>query len=45
LARKGDTVLLLGKGHERSIIYAGGPMPWLEAQVAREILEKMGGKR
>ena len=33
------------KGHERSIIYAGGPMPWLEAQVARGILEQMGGKR
>jgi UDP-N-acetylmuramoyl-L-alanyl-D-glutamate--2,6-diaminopimelate ligase len=42
LARTGDTVLLLGKGHERSIIYAGGPAPWLEAQVAREILEQMG---
>jgi UDP-N-acetylmuramoyl-L-alanyl-D-glutamate--2,6-diaminopimelate ligase len=44
LAEKGDTVLLLGKGHERSIIYADGPIPWLEAQVAREILEQMGWK-
>jgi UDP-N-acetylmuramoyl-L-alanyl-D-glutamate--2,6-diaminopimelate ligase len=45
LARKGDTVLLLGKGHERSIIYADGQVPWLEAQAAREILEQMGWKR
>jgi UDP-N-acetylmuramoyl-L-alanyl-D-glutamate--2,6-diaminopimelate ligase len=45
LAKRGDTVLLLGKGHERSIIYGGGPIPWLEAQVAREILEGMGWKR
>jgi UDP-N-acetylmuramoyl-L-alanyl-D-glutamate--2,6-diaminopimelate ligase len=45
LARRGDTVLLLGKGHERSIIYAGGPVPWLEAQAAYEILEQMGWKR
>ena len=45
LAQRGDTVLLLGKGHERSIIYADGPVPWLEAQVAREILREMGGGR
>jgi UDP-N-acetylmuramoyl-L-alanyl-D-glutamate--2,6-diaminopimelate ligase len=44
LALKGDTVLLLGKGHEGSIIYAGGPIPWQEAEVAREILEQMGWK-
>lgn len=45
LARKADTVLLLGKGHERSIIYADGPIPWLEAEVVREILEQMGWKQ
>jgi UDP-N-acetylmuramoyl-L-alanyl-D-glutamate--2,6-diaminopimelate ligase len=45
LARKGDTVLLLGKGHERSIIYRDGPIPWLEAGAAREILEQMGWRR
>jgi UDP-N-acetylmuramoyl-L-alanyl-D-glutamate--2,6-diaminopimelate ligase len=44
LARKGDTVLLLGKGHEASIIYADGPIPWQEAEAAREILEQMGWK-
>jgi UDP-N-acetylmuramoyl-L-alanyl-D-glutamate--2,6-diaminopimelate ligase len=45
LADRGDTVLLLGKGHERSIIYADGPIPWLEGQVAGEILEQLGWKR
>ena len=42
LAERGDTVLLLGKGHEKNIIYADGPIPWLEAKVARDILEQMG---
>jgi UDP-N-acetylmuramoyl-L-alanyl-D-glutamate--2,6-diaminopimelate ligase len=42
LARKGDTVLLLGKGHEESIIYADGPTPWQEAQIAGAILQTMG---
>ena len=45
LAQEGDTVLLLGKGHERSIIYANAAIPWLEAQAAGEILEQMGWKR
>jgi UDP-N-acetylmuramoyl-L-alanyl-D-glutamate--2,6-diaminopimelate ligase len=45
LAEEGDTVLLLGKGHERSIIYADGPIPWLESQAAREILAEMGWKQ
>ena len=40
LARPGDTVLLLGKGHETSIIYADGPIPWDEIEVAREILSR-----
>ena len=42
LARPEDTVLLLGKGHEDSIIYADGPIPWNEAEVAQEILSEMG---
>ncbi|TVQ24198.1 MAG: UDP-N-acetylmuramoyl-L-alanyl-D-glutamate--2,6-diaminopimelate ligase [Spirochaetaceae bacterium] len=41
-ARKGDTVALLGKGHESSIIYASGPVPWDEGAVARSILAEMG---
>ena len=45
LAKGGDTVLLLGKGHEESIIYADGPVPWQEAQTARQILGEMGWKQ
>lgn len=45
LARGGDTVLLLGKGHEESILYADGPVPWQEAQTARQILGEMGWKQ
>ena len=41
-ARKEDAVLLLGKGHEESIIYAGGPVKWDEAGVAGELLMEMG---
>ena len=41
-AAPGDTVLLLGKGHESSIIYADGPMPWDEADAARGVLAEMG---
>ncbi len=41
-ARPGDVVLLAGKGHERSIIYAGGDRPWDERSVAEETLASMG---
>ncbi|MFQ3620041.1 MAG: UDP-N-acetylmuramoyl-L-alanyl-D-glutamate--2,6-diaminopimelate ligase [Spirochaetales bacterium] len=42
LANSSDTVLLLGKGHESSIILAEGPIAWDEIQVSEQILEKMG---
>jgi UDP-N-acetylmuramoyl-L-alanyl-D-glutamate--2,6-diaminopimelate ligase len=42
LARQGDTVLLLGKGHESSIIYKDGPIPWDETQAAEESLAALG---
>jgi UDP-N-acetylmuramoyl-L-alanyl-D-glutamate--2,6-diaminopimelate ligase len=42
LARPGDTVLLAGKGHERTLATARGPIPWDEAAVAREALHAMG---
>lgn len=42
LTRPGDTVLLLGKGHETTIIYADGPIPWDEEAKAREVLMAMG---
>ena len=41
-ARPGDIVLLAGKGHEPTILYADHAMPWDEAAVARETLAAMG---
>ncbi|MEW5814561.1 MAG: UDP-N-acetylmuramyl-tripeptide synthetase, partial [Spirochaetota bacterium] len=40
-ARTGDMVLLLGKGHEASIIYKDGPRPWDELSAATVCLEKL----
>jgi len=42
LARPGDTVMLLGKGHEASIIGPAGPDPWDERTAAEEALRGMG---
>ncbi len=39
LAEAGDTVLLAGKGHERSIIVEDRKIPWDEAAVARELIQ------
>ena len=44
LAEKDDTVLMLGKGHESTIIYADGPVDWDEQAAAEEALRKMGFK-
>jgi len=42
LARPGDTLLLAGKGHERSMQMAGGPEPWDErAEAEAAIREKL----
>jgi len=41
-ARPGDVVLLAGKGHERSILYAGSEVPWDERRVAEECLAAAG---
>jgi UDP-N-acetylmuramoyl-L-alanyl-D-glutamate--2,6-diaminopimelate ligase len=41
-AGPGDTVLLLGKGHEGSILYSRSTLPWNEAEVAREALRALG---
>ncbi len=40
MAQPGDTVLLAGKGHERSIIGPHGPMPWDERAVAERALRE-----
>jgi UDP-N-acetylmuramoyl-L-alanyl-D-glutamate--2,6-diaminopimelate ligase len=42
LAESGDLVLLLGKGHENSIIYADHILPYDEITEAREALKEMG---
>ena len=41
-ARPGDVVLLAGKGHEPTILYADHALPWDEAAVARGTLAAMG---
>ena len=41
-AQAGDTVLLAGKGHERSIIVGEEKRPWDEAEVARDALRELG---
>src|SRR6185312_6781087 len=38
-AQKGDTVLLLGKGHEKTIERANGEDPWDEIATARAVLK------
>ena len=41
-ARKDDLVVLLGKGHESTIIYKEGAIPWNEKEKAVSILKGMG---
>ncbi len=41
MMREGDCILLLGKGHEGSIIYADHAIPWDEEEAARELLREM----
>lgn len=41
-ARDGDTVLLLGKGHEKSILGPSGKRHWDEIAEARKALKKRG---
>jgi len=43
IARRGDLVLLAGKGTEPSIDMADGPLPWDERSVARELLAGIAG--
>ena len=44
LAKKGDTVLLLGKGHEKTIERADGEHPWDEIGLARLSLKQLNKK-
>jgi UDP-N-acetylmuramoyl-L-alanyl-D-glutamate--2,6-diaminopimelate ligase len=41
-ARPGDCVALLGKGHERSIVWGDVERPWDELAVARSLLGELG---
>jgi UDP-N-acetylmuramoyl-L-alanyl-D-glutamate--2,6-diaminopimelate ligase len=41
-ARPGDVVLLAGKGHERTILQADGPVAWDERRVAVDVLREAG---
>jgi UDP-N-acetylmuramoyl-L-alanyl-D-glutamate--2,6-diaminopimelate ligase len=45
LARPGDMALLLGKGHENSIIYAAETLPYDEIAEAEKALAEMGWDR
>ena len=40
-AKKGDLVLLLGKGHEKSILRADGPHDFEDIKVAKKILKNL----
>jgi UDP-N-acetylmuramoyl-L-alanyl-D-glutamate--2,6-diaminopimelate ligase len=42
LARRGDVVLLAGKGHERTLVLAAGPVPWDERAEAVTCLRALG---
>jgi UDP-N-acetylmuramoyl-L-alanyl-D-glutamate--2,6-diaminopimelate ligase len=39
-AAPGDTVLLAGKGHESTMILAGGPVPWDERSVTEQAVRE-----
>lgn len=41
LARPGDVVLILGKGHEKTILRADGPHDFEDIEVARELLKDL----
>lgn len=44
-AKPGDIVLIAGKGHEKSQIFATGPVPFDDTEVAAEALADLGYER
>ena len=44
LAKKDDIVLVLGKGHEKTILRAEGAVPFEDLKVVRKVLKKMINK-
>ena len=45
MAKKDDLVLLLGKGHEKTILRADGPHEFEDIKVARKYLKKLSDKK
>ncbi len=45
MAKKGDLVLILGKGHEKTILRADGPHVFEDIKVAEELLKEMKGAK
>ncbi len=43
MARRGDLVLILGKGHEKTILRGDGPHEFEDIKVAEKILGEMRG--
>lgn len=44
-AKRGDTVVMLGKGHETVMVYADGKRPWDDRKVAAEEYQKQVKRR
>ena len=44
LAKKGDLVLILGKGHEKTILRADGPHPFEDLKVTKKAIEALPKK-
>lgn len=44
IAKTGDTILITGMGHEQFRIVNGEKLPWNDAAVVRELLEKVSDK-
>lgn len=42
MAQAGDTVIVTGKGHERSMCFGTTEYPWSDHQATREALERLG---
>jgi UDP-N-acetylmuramoyl-L-alanyl-D-glutamate--2,6-diaminopimelate ligase len=45
LAKKGDIVVILGKGHERSMCFGKREYPWSDQEEAQEALKKLKTKK
>lgn len=45
LAKKGDTIALLGKGHEKSIAIEGRELPWSDVEEAKKAINNLWKKK